>query len=360
MFSKGTSAIAQARRARPQNGPQSEPHNQTRFAEELAQRIVGQPAAVNAIAPWLDVHQAGLSPEGRPAGVFLLLGPTGTGKTRTVEAIAEILHGSPRKLVKVDCGEFALEHEVARLIGAPPGYLGHRETPAYLSRDALRTQTSPQCDLSILLFDEIEKAAPSMTRLLLGILDKGLLRLGDNTAVSFEKTLIFFTTNLGARKMSEELGGGFGFAGALPCDEDARERSSACRRIERIGMRAVRKRFTPEFVNRIDSIIAYTTLDRAALRAILDLLLDELQEHIDKRLGIRSFRLNVGGRARSFLLSIGVSDEYGARELKRTLQRSVVQPLASLIVSGQVAPESVVEVRVAGGRMVLECNRRAA
>jgi ATP-dependent Clp protease ATP-binding subunit ClpA len=322
--------------------------------------MVGQPAAVEAIAPWLDVHQAGISPEGRPAGVFLLLGPTGTGKTRTVEAIADILHGSPRKLVKVDCGEFALEHEVARLIGAPPGYLGHRETPAYLSRDALRSQTSPQCDLSILLFDEIEKAAPSLTRLLLGILDKGLLRLGDNTAVSFEKTLIFFTTNLGAKRMSEELTGGFGFAGFAPRDDCACERSSACRRIERIGVRAVRKRFTPEFVNRIDSIVAYAPLGRAELEKILDLLLDELQEHLDKRLGIRSFRLNVGARARSFLLDIGVSDEYGARELKRTLQRSVVQPLASLVAAGEVAPGCAVEVRVAGGRVVLECARRAA
>jgi ATP-dependent Clp protease ATP-binding subunit ClpA len=326
-----------------------------RFADELERRVVGQSAAVRAITPWLDVHQAGLSPEGRPAGVFLLLGPTGTGKTRTVEAIADILHGSPRKLVRVDCGEFALEHEVARLIGAPPGYLGHRETPAYLSRDVLRAQTSPQCELSLLLFDEIEKAAPSLTRLLLGILDKGLLRLGDNTAVNFEKTLIFFTTNLGAERMSGELNGGFGFAGAMPCDENARER-----RIQKIGLRAVRKRFSPEFVNRIDSIVAYAPLSRASLESIMDLLLAELQDHLDKRLGIRSFRLNVGVRARAFLLSAGTSAEYGARELKRTVQRSIVQPLASLIASGQAAPGSVVEARVAGGRVVLECDRRAA
>jgi ATP-dependent Clp protease ATP-binding subunit ClpA len=345
-----TASGGEARRASPRGA-----QNQVRFAEELAQRVIGQSAAVKTIAPWLDVHYAGLSPEGRPAGVFLLLGPTGTGKTRTVEAIADILHGSPRKLLRVDCGEFALEHEVARLIGAPPGYLGHRETPAYLSRDALRSQTSLQCDLSILLFDEIEKAAPSMTRLLLGILDKGVLRLGDNTAVNFEKTLIFFTSNLGAAKMSVELGGGFGFAASMPGDERARER-----RIEKIGMRAVRKRFTPEFVNRIDSIITYAPLDRDALEMILDLLLDELQQHIDKRLGARSFRLNVGARARAFLLGIGASDEYGARELKRTLQRSVVQPMASLIASGRVAPESVVDVRVNGGRVVLECQRCAA
>jgi ATP-dependent Clp protease ATP-binding subunit ClpA len=331
------------------------PWQEGRFVQELERRVIGQPAAVRSIAPWLDVHRAGLSPEGRPAGVFLLLGPTGTGKTRTVEAIADILHGSQRKLVKVDCGEFALEHEVARLVGAPPGYLGHRETPAYLSRDALRAQTSPQCELSILLFDEIEKAAPSMTRLLLGVLDKGLLRLGDNTAVNFEKTLVFFTSNLGAARMSEELNGGFGFASIAPKDERARER-----RIERIGMHAVRRRFSPEFVNRIDSVITYAPLGRGALERILGLLICDLQEHIDKRLGDRSFLLNVGGRARSFLLNAGASAEYGARELKRTLQRTIVQPLASLVSSGRVTPGGMVDAHVTGGRIVLECQRRAA
>ena len=341
-----TATGGEARRSRSQN--------QIRFAAELAHRVIGQPSAVGAIAPWLDVHQAGLSPEGRPAGVFLLLGPTGTGKTRTVEAIAEILHGSSRKMLKVNCGEFALDHEVARLVGAPPGYLGHRETPAFLSRDALRAQTSMQCDLSIVLFDEIEKAAPSITRLLLGVLDKGQLRLGDNTAVNFEKTLIFFTTNLGAGRMSDELRGGYGFAAAT-ADQPARER-----RIERIGMHAVRKRFTPEFVNRIDAIVTYVPLSHAAMEKILDLLLDELQCHIDKRLGLRSFRLRVGARARTLLLDAGISDEYGARELKRTLQRSVVQPLAALIASGEAAPDSTVEARIAGGRIVLECERRAA
>src|SRR5262249_61195765 len=118
---------------------------------------------------------------------FLLLGPTGTGKPRTVEAIAEVLHGSPKNVLKIDCGEFQMEHEVAKLMGAPPGYLGHRETPPMLSQQQLSAVTTKNCDLSLVLFDEIEKAAPSMTRMLLGILDKGTLRLGDNTTVDFEK-----------------------------------------------------------------------------------------------------------------------------------------------------------------------------
>src|SRR5258706_6503201 len=158
----------------------------------LSQKVVDEQTATKAIVPYVYMYQSGLAPEGRPAGVFLLLGPTGTGKTKTVEAIAELLHGSESKIVKVDCGEFQMEHEMAKLIGAPPGYLGHRETVPMLTQERLSEATSEQSDLALVLFDEIEKAAHSMTKLLLGILDKGILRLGDNTSVNFEKTLIFF------------------------------------------------------------------------------------------------------------------------------------------------------------------------
>jgi ATP-dependent Clp protease ATP-binding subunit ClpA len=162
------------------------------------------------------MFQAGLAPEGRPVGVFLLLGPTGTGKTKTVEALAEILHGSSKNLLKVDCGEFQMEHEVAKLIGAPPGYLGHRETQPMLTQQKLNAVTSEKCELSLVLFDEIEKAAPSMTRLLLGVLDKGVLRLGDNSTVNFEKSLVFLTSNLGAREMMREINPEFGFQSVRP------------------------------------------------------------------------------------------------------------------------------------------------
>src|SRR6185437_1362574 len=174
-------------------------------------KVVGQPNVINVIVPYIDMFQAGLAPEGRPAGVFLLLGPTGTGKTRTVEALAEALHGSPRKVLKIDCGEFQMEHEVAKLIGAPPGYLGHRETQPLLSQQKVNAAASEYSDLTILLFDEIEKAAPSMTRLLLGILDKAVLRLGDNNTVNFENTLIFMTSNLGGKSIQRATKPDFGF-----------------------------------------------------------------------------------------------------------------------------------------------------
>ncbi len=182
----------------------------------LSRKIVGQPSAVEAITPFVQVYQAGLAPEGRPAGVFLLLGPTGTGKTKTVEALAEVLHGSEKNLLKIDCGEFQMEHEVAKLIGAPPGYLGHRETQPMLTQQKLSMISSEQSSLSLVLFDEVEKAAASLTRLLMGVLDKAVLRLGDNTTVNFERSLIFLTSNLGSRTMMSEIRPDFGFEAGLP------------------------------------------------------------------------------------------------------------------------------------------------
>src|SRR6267154_2478432 len=246
------------------------------LAAQLSQRVVGQPAASDIVIPYIQMFQAGLAPEGRPVGVFLLLGPTGTGKTKTVEALAEVLHGSEKNLLKVDCGEFQMEHEVAKLIGAPPGYLGHRETQPVLTQQKLNSVTSEKSALSIVLFDEIEKAAPSMTRLLLGVLDKATLRLGDNTAVNFEKSLVFLTSNLGAREMMREINPEFGFQSVK-----GNVRTDLSSKLENIALVAVRKRFSPEFVNRIDCIITYRPLTSESLSAILDKHITDLQVHVN-------------------------------------------------------------------------------
>jgi ATP-dependent Clp protease ATP-binding subunit ClpA len=311
------------------------------IANALSRRLVGQPAAIEAIVPFVQMHRAMLAPEGRPSGVFLLLGPTGTGKTKTVEALAEVLHGSPKKVLRVDCGEFQMEHEVAKLLGAPPGYLGHRETQPLLTQQKLNGVSSDACDLSIVLFDEIEKAAPSVARLLLGVLDKALLRLGDNTVVNFEKSMIFLTSNLGARAMNRELSPDFGFESMV-----AAARSGDISKLQSIGMNALRRNFSPEFINRIDRVITYQPLSSQALAAILDGYLQDLQEHLDKRLGSNTFRLEVPGRTRRFLLERGTSSEFGARELRRTLERHLIQPLASLIAAGEIAPGARIRVEV--------------
>ena len=317
----------------------------------LSRHVIGQLAAAKAIVPYVYMYQSGLAPEGRPAGVFLLLGPTGTGKTKTVEAIAQLLHGSEKKVLKVDCGEFQMEHEMAKLIGAPPGYLGHRETVPMITQQALTEVTSEDCDLALVLFDEIEKGAHSLTKLLLGILDKGILRLGDNTSVDFEKSLIFFTSNLGARQMMKELNPEIGFHSSLP-----RERADLARKLESIALAAVRKRFSPEFVNRLDAIVTYQPLDTSAIETILDHDIKMLQLHVNSRLGDRCFEIEVSLESRQLLLRKGVSEEYGARELKRTIHRELTQPLATMVARGEIGSGARVNVSVSedGNQLVIK------
>jgi ATP-dependent Clp protease ATP-binding subunit ClpA len=331
---------------KPKNSPsrakKQAPESTEDLATVLSRTVVGQPAATRLIVPYIQMFQAGLAPEGRPVGVFLLLGPTGTGKTKTVEALAEILHGSEKNVLKVDCGEFQMEHEVAKLIGAPPGYLGHRETQPMLTQQKLTAVTSDKCNLSLVLFDEIEKAAPSMTRLLLGVLDKAQLRLGDNTTVNFEKSLVFLTSNLGSREMLREMNPEFGFQSAQHS-----ERADLIGKLQSIGLVAVRKRFSPEFVNRIDCIITYQPLSQEALAAILEHQIADLQSHVNTRLGDRSFTLEIPPEARQFLLEKGTSAEYGARELNRTIHRFLTQPLATMVATNQVSAGAKVRVDVA-------------
>jgi ATP-dependent Clp protease ATP-binding subunit ClpA len=312
----------------------------------LSSKVVGQPNVINVIVPYVEMFQAGLAPENRPVGVFLLLGPTGTGKTRTVEALAEVLHGSSKNLLKIDCGEFQMEHEVAKLIGAPPGYLGHRETQPMLSQQKLSSVTSERCGLSLVLFDEIEKAAPSMTRLLLGVLDRGVLRLGDNSTVNFEKSLVFLTSNLGAKEMMREINPDFGFQSATT----GAAREDVSDKLQSIALMAVRKKFSPEFVNRIDHVITYQPLNAESFAAITDHEIDNLQSHVNTRLGSRCFTIDVPFETRQWLIEKGTSPEYGARELKRTIHKNLTQPLATMVAKNQIEPSSrvVVELRKDG------------
>ena len=325
--------------------PQAELADLTKL---LSGKVVGQSQAMSAIVPYVYMYQSGLAPEGRPAAIFLLLGPTGTGKTKTVEAIAELLHGSEKKLLKIDCGEFQMDHETAKLVGAPPGYLGHRETVPLLTQQQLTDATSEGCDLALVLFDEIEKAAPSITGLLLGILDKGILRLGDNSVVNFEKSLIFFTSNLGAREMLKEINPHIGFQSG-----SSKTPSDLTNKIQAIGLGAVRKRFSPEFVNRIDAVVTYKPLDTEALEMILDYDVRSLQKHVNSRLGDRCFQIELAPESRRFLLQKGVSLEYGARELKRTIHRELTQPLATMVARREIGPGAMVRVDLDADRQAL-------
>ncbi|MGO8791086.1 MAG: AAA family ATPase, partial [Terriglobia bacterium] len=253
-------------------------------------------------------------------------------------------------------GEFQLDHEVARLIGAPPGYTGHRETTPLLSVQRLLAATSPACDISLVLFDEIEKAAPSLNQLLLGVLDKATLRLGDNTDVSFEKSIIFLTSNLGAREMMGELNPGMGFRSGT-----TRDQAGIAGRLEAIAMTAVRKRFSPEFINRIDAVVTYQPLAAESLAQILQLQIEGLQNHLNSRLGSKSFTLELTPAAKQFLIDRGTSTEYGARELKRIVHRHLTQPLATMVAERRIktARRVVADLSPAGDTLGLDAVRDA-
>lgn len=317
---------------------------------QLSAKIVGQAEAISAIVPCVELHQARLAPPNRPIGVFLLVGPTGTGKTRTVEALAEVLHGSARNVLRVDCSEYQSEHEVSRLIGAPPGYVGHRETQPVLTQPKLAAVTTKDCAVSVVLFDEIEKAAGAMYRLLLGVFDRGILTLGDANTVNFAQSIIFLTSNLGARQMSKELGNRMGFAGPEP----------DVQRIGKLGLTAAKKKFSPEFMNRIDAVVTYQPLSETSLREILDQQIRELQEHISRSLASRRLKLVLSSATREWLLRRGTSQEYGAREIKRTLHQHVTQPLASMIVRNELPDGTDVHVIPRGERLLLRRNLEKA
>ena len=301
---------------------------------DLHKRIVGQESAIRQITGIYQTFVAGMSSPGRPIGSLLFLGPTGSGKTRTVEAVAESLVGDARAVIKIDCAEFQHSHEIAKLIGSPPGYLGHRETHPLLSQDVLDQHLTATVKLSLVLFDEIGKASDALWNLLLGILDKATLTLGDNRRVDFSRTLIFMTSNLGAAEMGSILRPGLGFtahdAEHQPLDDKMADR------VSRAGVEAARRKFTPEFLNRIDRTVVFNSLGAAELRQIVDLELKSVQDRIFQATGSKTIEFIVNDGAKDFLLKEGTDPRYGARHLKRALERSLVQPMSNLIATGQV------------------------
>jgi ATP-dependent Clp protease ATP-binding subunit ClpB len=305
---------------------------------ELRRRIVGQDEAIDQIVNIYQMYLAGMSSPGRPIGNFLFLGPTGSGKTRMVEATAESLVGDMRAVIKIDCAEFQHSHEIAKLIGSPPGYLGHRETHPLLSQEVLQQHYTDKIKLSFVLFDEIEKASDSLWNLLLGILDKATLTLGDNRRVDFSQAMIFMTSNLGAGEMNSILRPNLGFAASemeRKCSEGVVD-GSLTDKIARAGVEAARRKFTPEFMNRIDKVVVFRPLGSPELRKILGLELNILQHRIFNSANGAPFVFSLTDPAKDFLLREGTDMKYGARHLKRAIDRSLVHPLSNLIATQQV------------------------
>lgn len=295
------------------------------FLSRLTTSVIGHPTALEEIGAIFEQWEVGLEPQGRPAGIFLLMGGTGTGKTVTVETIAEILFGNRQHILKVDCGEFQHSHEIAKLTGSPPGYLGFRETHPALSQQIVDKYQTPETKLSLVLFDEIEKASDSLWNLLLGILDKGTLTLGDNSRVNFSQSMVFMTSNLGSREMAEKLDPHFGFQSDATLA--APEASIDMKVMEAITLAAMKRRFTPEFVNRIDSVLTYRPFTREELRLIFARAVDEVQGRVFAAFGEGSFVLRVSDEVREWVLDQGEVRLYGARKVKRLVDRHVTRKL---------------------------------
>lgn len=312
-------------------------------SQALATKVVGQDKATQALVDILDSFLAGMCDPRRPAGNALFLGPTGTGKTHVVESFAESLFGNSQACLRIDCSEFQHSHEIAKLIGSPPGYLGHNETHPIFTEERLAKFHTEHLKLSIVLFDEIEKASDNLWNLLLGILDNATVTTGTNKVVDFRKTIIVMTSNVGAKQMGDR---GLGFA-EQPVAENAQ-------RLEEIATSAAKSKFSPEFMNRIENLITFQPLTPEQIEKILDIELKKLERRlylgdfikggIDERF---SFSLSKAARAK--LIDEGYNPTYGARHLRRTIQRRLQRPLAKLVASNQISNKDVVNICDNGG-----------
>lgn len=311
------------------------------FEDRLSSFIVGQERAVRRMSGLYQIYLAGMNNPSRPIGTMLFLGPTGSGKTRVVEAAAQVLFGEPHAVVKIDCAEFQHSHEIAKLIGSPPGYLGHRETSPMLTQENLDKAHTDENKLTFVLFDEIEKASDALWQLLLGILDKATLTLGDNRRVDFSKTVVIMTSNLGAREMSEMISGGIGFAPTK--NNKQADDNEIDTKIYRTALEAAKRKFSPEFMNRIDKVVVFRSLKEHHLRKILDIELGGVQNRITDSAGTK-FIFECSDSAREFLLGEGIDLKYGARHLKRAIERFLVYPLSNLVATDQVESGDLVTI----------------
>src|SRR6187549_1819272 len=326
------------------------------FEDKLSARIVGQERAVRRMSGLFQIYLAGMNNPARPIGTMLFLGPTGSGKTRVVEAAADVLFNEPYTVVKIDCAEFQHSHEIAKLIGSPPGYLGHRETAPMLTQENLDKAHTDENKLTFVLFDEIEKASDSLWQLLLGILDKATLTLGDNRRVDFSKTIVIMTSNLGAREMSEMISGGIGFA---PTKTDqTKEDNEIDSKIYRTALEAAKRKFSPEFMNRIDKVVVFRSLKEHHLRLILDIELRSVQDRITESAGTK-FVFECTDPAKEYLLSEGIDLKYGARHLKRAIERFLVYPLSNLVATEQVETGDFVKVDFDASKDVLTFTKQS-
>jgi ATP-dependent Clp protease ATP-binding subunit ClpB len=288
---------------------------------------------------------------------LLFLRPTGSGKTRVVEAAAEVLFGDSRSIIKIDCAEFQHSHEIAKLIGSPPGYLGHRETSPLLTQENLNRFHTDDVPLSLVLFDEVEKASDALWQLLLGVLDKATLTLGDNRRVDFSRTVIILTSNLGAREIADLVKVKIGFAAAKKPNSLPEDANYIDEKIRRTAVQAASRNFSPEFMNRIDKVVVFHSLNEQHLRQILELELRALQDRITNSANTK-FVFQCSDAVKEMLLREGIDYKYGARHLKRSIDRLLLLPLSNLVATEQVNSGDAVYVDLNDGGSDVEFSKR--
>ncbi len=293
-----------------------------RFEAILKAHLVGQRQASATLVGLYDTLQANISNAQRPI-CWLFMGPTGVGKTQSAHALSQALFGRPDAFFKLDCGEIQHEHEISKVIGAPPGYLGHQTTPLLWTQKIIDKYSTPAVPWSIVLLDEIEKAHPYFYNLMLGAMDKGILHLGNNDFIDFKKTIFIMTSNLGAREMQATVRGKIGFYPEKPNPA----------KLDQISINAAKKRFSPEFMNRLDKVIIFEQLSQDDLAGILERELHMLNGHT-KYESVRKFVFECTPTMKAFLIGAGFDLVYGARPLQRAIRRWIEAPLARLVNSG--------------------------
>jgi ATP-dependent Clp protease ATP-binding subunit ClpB len=313
--------------------PKRQSYKAEALASRLSLRIVGQTGPTQALLSAIAKYQSGFYDKTKPIFSMLGLGPTGVGKTGVFEAFAEGLFGSPKHMLKVDCAEFQHSHEIAKLVGSPPGYLGHRETHPFFTNASLAALRTPELDFTIVLWDEIEKASDSLWNLLLGILDKGTLTTGTNEKVDMTKTVHLMTSNVGSADISDEASIGF----------DAGQKQMTDQQVSDTVMAAARRKFMPEFLGRLDEIAVFKTLTESEIAEVLGLQLNDLSDRIMLSAPV-PFEFNVSPAAIRQLLKEGYDRRYNARGLKHVIEKHIALPLGRLMSTGQVMPNDIIIV----------------
>lgn len=312
--------------------PSKQSEKAAEFEHELRKSLIGQDKAVKAISRIYKLLLAGFNSPKKPLGNLLFLGPTGSGKTRAMEVVAEYFWQDAEKMIKIDCAEFQAEHEISKLIGAPPGYLGHSSTEMVITQEKINANIDEKHPFCIVLFDEIEKASDRLYQLLLGVLDKGVLTLGNNKKVKMNKCIIVMTSNLGTADVAKIMNK----IGFKPEDEEELQ-ARADRENESISLSAVEKRFSQEFINRLDEIVVFQRLTKPDMIEILEIELKKLQmQIIHESSGSNQFIFHCSQPVKDYFITEGYSPKFGARPLKRVLEKHLLMPLAELAATDQI------------------------